>query len=84
MALGGAFHPKCGSMRIFVFADLSDGSRRRLLRPAAVSVAVGDEHFRVVICFPMIDHLGSFADWAVISTGYCVRSFSDQMDNLNA
>jgi hypothetical protein len=23
---GGAFHPKCGSMRFFVFASLADGS----------------------------------------------------------
>jgi len=36
MALG-AFHPKCGSMRIFVFAGLAAGSRRRLLRPSAGS-----------------------------------------------
>jgi hypothetical protein len=34
MALG-ALHPKCGSMRIFVFASLPDGSLRCLLRPAA-------------------------------------------------
>ena len=35
LGFGGAFRPKCGSMRILVFAGLTDGSRRRLLLPAA-------------------------------------------------